>query len=260
MLTFIKLGGSLITDKREAESFQTQVMAAAAAELYAAFDAGISMLIGHGSGSFGHVAAKRHGTMEGVNTPQQWVGFAEVAFIARRLNTLVLESLAEAGIPIFAVQPSASARCHDGQLQEMEITPITLALTEGLVPVVYGDVSFDSVRGGTIISTETIFTYLAQRLKPARMFLVGETEGVYDDQGDLIAHITPANYNQIAPMLGGSEGTDVTGGMATKVRAMLDLVEKIPGLMIRIFGGTHEGQIAGALVDELEPGTLISAE
>ncbi len=260
MLTFIKLGGSLITDKRESSHFHADVMRRAARELASAHAANPDhgLLIGHGSGSFGHVAAQKYGTMDGVTTPAQWVGFAEVATVARRLNSLVVEALAEAGLPVFAVQPSSSARCEDGTLTAMDVQPIATALDHGLIPVVYGDVALDSRRGGTIISTETIFFYLAARLKPTRIFLLGEVEGVYDAQRQVIPHITPANLKATEAALGGSHGTDVTGGMATKVRQMVELTERVPGLEIRIFGGTQPGQIEAALRGEIKPGTLIT--
>jgi isopentenyl phosphate kinase len=125
--------------------------------------------------------------------------------------------------------------------------------------VVSGDESIDTQRGGTIISTETVFDFLAERLHPNRIFLLGEVEGVYEATGAIIPQITPDNLAAVASALGGSHGTDVTGGMASKVRQMVDLVERVPGLQIRIFGGTTPGQIASALLDESAPGTLITS-
>jgi isopentenyl phosphate kinase len=105
------------------------------------------------------------------------------------------------------------------------------------------------VRGGTIISTEEIFTYLVDELQPAWLLLAGETDGVYDESGVTIPLITPGNFEQIKSALGGSRGTDVTGGMASKVRAMLDLTQAHPGLAILIFSGLTEGNITQALLD-----------
>src|SRR5262249_11297851 len=209
----------LITDKRESQRFHPEVMARTAREIAAAWRVNpqMDLLIGHGSGSFGHVAATKHGTVNGVHTPEQWAGFAEVATIARRLDSLVVEALYETGLPIFAVQPSASARCAGGTILSMDFTPISTALDHHLIPVVYGDVALDSARGGTIISTESIFFYLAARIHPSRIFLLGEVKGVHDASGVLIPHITPDNLESIATALGGSHGTDVTGGMASKV-------------------------------------------
>jgi isopentenyl phosphate kinase len=261
MLTFLKLGGSLITDKRESQRFHADVMRRAAHEIANAVAAepGLKLLIGHGSGSFGHVAAQKYGTMNGVRTAEQWRGFAEVATVARRLNTLVVETLHESGLPVLAVQPSSSAQCVDGRLTEMEIAPISAALDHGLVPLLYGDVAFDTHRGGTIISTETIFFYLAERLRPSRIMLLGEVEGVWGADGNIIPCITTQNLGAIEASLGGSHGTDVTGGMASKVRQMVELAQRVPSLEIRIFGGTTPGQIEAALLSQIAPGTLITA-
>jgi isopentenyl phosphate kinase len=261
-LTFIKLGGSLITDKRETQSFRANLMRQAADEIAAArlADAQLGLLIGHGSGSFGHVAAQKHGTMQGVHTPDQWRGFAEVAYVARRLNSLVLDTLYEAGLPVISIPPSASALSTDGMLIQMQTEPIHTLLERGLIPLVFGDVSLDSVRGGTIISTETVFGYLASSLQPTRIFLLGEVEGVYDNNGVVIPHIHAGNFAEIAAALGGSSGTDVTGGMASKVRSMLGLAASVKGLQVRIFGGTTPDQLHSALLSETFPGTLITAQ
>ncbi|MEA3340385.1 MAG: uridylate kinase, partial [Chloroflexota bacterium] len=84
---FIKLGGSLITDKTRAYTVRREVVARLAEEVHRALDAapGLRLVIGHGSGSFGHWAAKPYGTRQGVSTPEQWRGYAEVAAAAARL-------------------------------------------------------------------------------------------------------------------------------------------------------------------------------
>lgn len=260
MLTFVKLGGSLITDKRGDQSYRAEIMARTAAEIAQAYTPEQPLLIGHGSGSFGHVVAQRYGTAQGVRTAHEWRGFAEVSLVARRLNSLVLEALSAAGLPVIGFQPSASARCADGQLLSMESELIGRALSHGLVPLVHGDVAFDEVRGGTIVSTEAIFVYLAERLQPKRILLLGEAEGVYGADRQIIARITPQNFPEIAAALGGSSGADVTGGMAAKVQAMLALAQRVAGLQIQIMGGSEPGQVAAALRGDLTFGTCIAAQ
>lgn len=44
------------------------------------------IIVGHGAGSFGHVAAAKHGTIGGVSGPSQWRGFCEVSDAVSRLN------------------------------------------------------------------------------------------------------------------------------------------------------------------------------
>jgi len=93
--------------------------------------------------------------------------------MAKRLNHLVNETLSEFCLPILGWQPSASTLCENGQIIHLETRPIVTALKHRLITVVYGDVAVDSRLGGTIISTEKIFVYLAKKLKPQRIFLLG---------------------------------------------------------------------------------------
>jgi isopentenyl phosphate kinase len=259
-LYFLKLGGSLLTDKKGVEALRAQVLDRLAREIRVAMQerAQLRLVIGHGSGSFGHVAAARYGTRQGVRDRADWRGFAEVSAAAARLNRLVREALLAAGVPVLSLQPSASAICEDGRLCELAVEPVERALEAGLVPLLYGDVAFDKVRGGTIISTEQILSYLASLLKPSWLLLAGDTSGVYDSNGQVISSITRQNYSEVETVLRGSRGTDVTGGMASKVQQMLSLAENQDGLTISIFSGMEEGRLRRALLDpEQGMGTTI---
>lgn len=258
MMVFLKLGGSLITDKTRAEHARPRVIRRLAREVKAALAArpDLQLVLGHGSGSFGHVAAKKYGTREGVKDRSGWQGLAEVAAAAARLNQIVIDHFIDAGVPVISLPPSASARCEDGRLIELSLAPITSALDHGLVPLVQGDVAFDTVRGATIVSTEDVFLYLAERLQPDAILLAGEVAGVYADAaltGRVIEAITPGTATRYAAALGGSHGTDVTGGMAGKVQQMLQWVRRTPGGRVRIFSGARPGHVQALLLDPDRP-------
>lgn len=248
-LIFLKLGGSLLTDKTGVEQLRSDVLARLAAEIATARrqNPALKLVLGHGSGSFGHVAAAKYGTRKGVRTAEQWHGFAEVSDSAARLNRAVTAALLVAGVPALTLQPSASAVCEDGQIVQMAVEPVTAALQAGLVPVVYGDVAFDRIRGGTIISTEEVLAHFYGPLRPNWLLLAGETPGVFDQEGDIVPQITVESLPGLAAALGGSRGTDVTGGMAVKVQQALDLTAAHPGLRVRIFSGLEPGRLAQLL-------------
>jgi isopentenyl phosphate kinase len=261
-IMFVKLGGSLITDKARAYTARHETLARLTSEVRQALDAApdLHLLIGHGAGSFGHWAAKPHGTRQGVHTPDQWSGYAEVAAAAARLNRIVTDAFIEAGVPVLSVQPSASARCHDYALQYLDTRPIHGALARGLVPLVYGDVALDDVHGGTIISTEDIFLFLAEELRPARILLLGEVPGVLGPTGAAVPRITPAEFSALREALAGSAGVDVTGGMADKVARMVEVVQRYPETRVHILSGAEPGLLTHALLDvTLETGTRIVA-
>jgi isopentenyl phosphate kinase len=133
------------------------------------------------------------------------------------------------------------------------------ALARGLIPVIQGDVIFDTARGGTILSTEDLFAYLAGVLQPKRILLAGIEPGVWGDFPNctqLIAEITPANLSKVAPALAGSAATDVTGGMASKVGEMLTLVQANSALEVLIFSAKKPETLREALLGA-RPGTRI---
>ena len=266
-LVFVKLGGSVITDKTRPETARPEVISRLASEIAIALATrpDLRLVLGHGSGSFGHPVAQRYGTHLGVHSPADWQGFAAVAAAAARLDRLVAAALLAAGVSAWSIQPSASARCRDGELLSLEIGPIKKALAHGLAPLVHGDVALDEVRGGAIISTEQIFALLARRLSPARLVMVGQVDGVFDSDplsypaAQPIPEITGQNWAQVRTLLGGSHAADVTGGMLAKVEAMVALVRELPGLTVHLLSGLRPGALESTLRRPTTPtgGTLI---
>jgi isopentenyl phosphate kinase len=277
-LIFLKLGGSLITDKTQPYTPRLDVIEDVALQISTAIKnhPDMRLVLGHGSGSFGHVAASEYRTREGFvprasplihrerDTTEEnyWKGFAEVWYQASGLNRFVMKALNKVNVPSVALPPSANVIASDGQVTIWETTAIRMALAAGLVPVIYGDVTFDEVRGGTILSTEDLFGFLARALNPERILLAGLESAVWEDfpaRTRKIETITPQSFQDIKAGVGKADGADVTGGMESKVTQMLELVQQNPELKIQIFSGTEPGSILRAITGETL-GTWISAE
>jgi isopentenyl phosphate kinase len=136
-----------------------------------------------------------------------------------------------------------------------------MALASGIVPVVFGDTVFDEVRGGTILSTEDLFMSLATFLGPERILLAGLEAAVWADfpaRTKIVERITPQSFSEIKANVGKSAAADVTGGMESKVKQMLDLVLANPEITVQIFSGVEPGNIVRTLTGETL-GTLITA-
>lgn len=268
MDSFVKLGGSVITDKTGQEAADFPLIARLCAEIAAARAArpAMGLVIGHGSGSFGHPYAARYGVHTGLGLDGDYTGFAQTAGAALRLNRIVVDALLAAGVPALALQPSAALWATGGAIASWETGHLSQALRHGLVPVVHGDVAFDRAQGSAIISTEALLAYLVERteLRPARIILVGE-EAVYtadprrDPTARRIPLITSANLADVLAGAAGSHAVDVTGGMRAKLELMWRLVQRIPGLEVRLIGPAP-GNLQAALVgDERDVGTTIRA-
>jgi isopentenyl phosphate kinase len=266
-LVFVKLGGSVITDKTRPETARPDLIARLAKEVARALAARpqLGLVLGHGSGSFGHVAARRHGTRHGVHGWADWLGFAQVAAVAARLDRIVADAFLAAGVPVWSLQPSALARCRAGVLISMAMDHVEQALAHGLVPLLYGDVALDESQGGTIVSTEQIFAYLARQLCPTRMILVGVVDGVFegdplhDPSVRPVPEISAENWATVQVALGGSHAPDVTGGMLAKVEEMMDLLRDLPELTVHLLSGERAGALEAVLLRHCEAvgGTVI---
>jgi len=210
-------------------------------------------VIGHGSGSFGHLYGRKYGTRAGVHDAAGWYGYAVVGDAAARLNRIVTAALLRAGIAAWSIQPGALIRCEDGRVVQGPEATVAAALECGLTPVVFGDVVLDAVRGGTIVSTEEIFDRLVDALAPARIVLAGEVDGIFtadpqlDPTAQRIAEITPATLAAVADGLGSSHGVDVTGGMRAKVLQSLAMAARQPGLEIVVCSGLAAGHVQAVL-------------
>jgi isopentenyl phosphate kinase len=262
-IVLLKLGGSLITDKDKPYTPRLDKLAELANEIRTVLDSNLqmSLIIGHGSGSFGHTAAKHHGTREGVHSLQEWRGFAEVRFQAAELNRYVMQSFLRAGLPAVSFPPSSSMVSDDRKVVHYNLMAMRKALDVHIVPVVYGDVAFDETRGGTILSTEDIFAFLAGQFSPTRILLAGIEAGVWDDfpaRTKLVREISSQAFEKMRGSISSSASTDVTGGMKSKVEEMLHLIRKSGGLTVQIFSAEQAGLLRRALAGE-NVGTLLRA-
>ena len=115
-VVLVKLGGSLLTDKRGTEVFRPRITARVARELAAAVAAGRTVVLGHGAGSFGHAAARRHAVGAGPVPQSGRIGIAQVQDRTARLHRRVVDAMLRAGLPAFSLAPSSLATADRGRI------------------------------------------------------------------------------------------------------------------------------------------------
>jgi isopentenyl phosphate kinase len=260
-LTLLKLGGSLITEKARPETPRREVIARLAGEIARATrDSPGRLIVGHGSGSFGHVAARESGIASGLRSAEQLPGVSKTQERAAALHQLVIAALVEAGALPFSIAPSSCLVAEAGRPVAFAAEPLLLALDRGLLPVIYGDVVTDRAWGISIASTEKLFEILARTLldsgRPIRRALwLGETDGLWDGQGRTIPSLSAADFDRAAEAIGAPSGTDVTGGMRHRVETALALARLgVPSLLAN---GLTPGLLERALRGEEVTGTEV---
>ena len=259
-IIFIKIGGSLITDKTKPFSLKEKALDTICDEIKKALQMDKWLIIGHGAGSFAHVPAKKYQTHRGIINDESYRGIAEVADVAAQLNRIVIKKFLEHGVNAVTISPLSTMLAKNHELSALCSDSLEAILKLGLLPVVYGDQIIDTKVGCTVFSTEKVLGYLALHLKKKgynieRIIHCGQTNGVYDADGKTIERITVKNIERHRSALTGSNGTDVTGGMIHKVEETLALAKQgIPGLII---DGVEHGSLSKAIKGEKVFGTKI---
>jgi isopentenyl phosphate kinase len=259
-LTLVKLGGSLITDKTRPLTPRVETLARLADEIAGSGREG-SLIVGHGSGSFGHVAAARHGIRDGARTADEIAGVAATQVHAHRLHRLVVETLWRAGCRPFSCAPSSALVATAGRPGTFHVAPVVAALELGLLPVTLGDVVMDTAWGASICSTEQAFEALVAALAAAgheveRVLWMGDTDGVLDASGASVPSIDARNAAAVERGLGTAAGQDVTGGIGLRLATARRLAER--GIESWILDGLEPGVLAAALAGRRVSGTRVA--
>ena len=213
----IKLGGSVITDKKSDCAINHDQLSFVASAISRAATAGIVII--HGAGSCGHPEAKHYRLDRGA-VAGQTDGIYVTHRAVSRLNDAVVEALREKGVPAVGVHPLHTAVADNGRLVAFECRHLEKMLMLKMVPVIHGDVVMDLSRGACIVSGDQLVRYLAVGLNIIRVGLATDVPGVLDG-----GHVVPEITKKMAPALqiGNSMHTDVTGGMRGKINELLDL-------------------------------------
>ena len=270
-LVFLKLGGSLLGDKRRRTSFRRTVVKRLGKEIKSALDAspGMRLLLAHGGGGWAHHPARKYRTRDGIRGGGGWQGVHETRRGVMEMNRRVLDCLAESGLFPILIPPCAGVVAADGAVTNWPLGVIRETLAHGQIPLIHGDVVLDSEKGFTILSTEELFDHLVPQLRPSRVVLACDVEGVYlgavarHTRNEIVPVIDRSNIAGIRKTLAASARSakqskinDVTGGMAAKVERLFELVARRRRLQARIVSGLKPGVVQAALLGE-EVGTAI---
>lgn len=220
----LKLGGSLITEKDRPETLDEDALAAACDAIADALSGGAveRLVVVHGGGSFGHHHASEHGVSTTAGTTDV-TAVMDVHGAMRTLNRSVLSRLHDRDVPAVPVHPlSLSARPAgtNGGL-DLPLSSTATLLDEGFVPVLHGDGVATAGEGVTVLSGDELVVELASGLDARRVGVCSTVPGVLDGDGGVIPSID--SFDAVADALGASDTTDVSGGMAAKVRELLAL-------------------------------------
>jgi isopentenyl phosphate kinase len=229
--TIVKLGGSVITDKKVAFSYREKAVRGLGRAIA---DSGLPVVVVHGGGSFGHTVAKRYGLSSSKSSPSP-DGVSETREAMLTLDAKVCASLSAAGLHPYPFSPFTLLD-REGEAGSSFIDRL---LSGGMTPVTFGDVVHDG-KGFRILSGDTMCVELAEMLGAVRCVMAIDVEGLLDEKGSVIKVLGEGAEAKLLPSRG-----DATGGIALKVREALRMASS--GTEVRLVSGLRPAEFSKAL-------------
>jgi isopentenyl phosphate kinase len=258
----VKLGGSVLTRKREAARLRPKVLRRLSEEL--ATPGLPPVVLVHGAGSFGHPGAVRwnlaRAPVDADERARRLRGASIVTTEVRQLHNLVLQALVDAGLCPLSIPPQPISVNSRGELTRFELEPFRRALARGAVPVSFGDVVLDEEWDFSILSADTIAVQLVRGLPSRRLVFVSDVEGILSpaepgQRRHPIARLTPSVLDSLKETPGVA---DVTGGIRGKAEAMLAAARA--GADAGLISGLRHGALSRALRGESVYGSWCGPE
>ena len=202
-MIIVKLGGSVITDKKRPLTARPRAIASMAAALSAARE---PLIVVHGGGSFGHYWSVRH-DMHTRPARHDPAAVAAVKNSMVDLDAVVLRAMARKGIGPYAIPPHALVRPGGaGAASAPAVREAGRIAESGLVPVTYGDALWR--RGGMsyIMSGDRLVSMLSLALRPRLAIFATDVDGLYEDMAS----------RALIPRVGAGQAAGIAAGLAAR--------------------------------------------
>jgi len=245
----IKLGGSVITNKRKKNTFERERTSRLISEIK---ESGKRTIIVHGAGSFGHILAKKYELFMGYKNQKQIMALAEVQKDVKNLNLKVLSKFREEGISAVSLAPSAFLVNDNGKIKRMDSSLFKKYFELGFTPITFGDVVIDETLKFSICSGDQIMLELAKAFSPEKVIFVADVDGIFSSDpifGESSMFLPVVDENTFLSVKK-SEGKvdDVTGSIYGKIEIMLKIASL--GYETLILNGNVENRLKDALLNK----------
>ncbi|MBI2021293.1 isopentenyl phosphate kinase family protein [Candidatus Daviesbacteria bacterium] len=239
-LLVVKFGGSVITKKnRTIPSFNKKAVEHLSSQVASLFDTGkYNLILVHGAGSFAHPIVKKNNLHLGMKTLKQKGAFAQTVQSMLLLNRLITDQLNEYNLPIVVFPPHAFITQSNKNIKDFDYSTVKTALENNHIPLLFGDMVYDDKLGCSVISGDTIVTFLAQKLKADKVIFLSDVDGIFTKDpkkfadAKLIREINNQNLEDVLEGISANNPHDVTGEMKGKITSIKNELGSIETFII----------------------------
>lgn len=225
-LYILKIGGSIATYKNKPgfSVRKTLLKKIAKAIRDAQEKKNFDLVLIHGAGALGHSLAKRYGLSSGTGKDKKkWHGAILSRSANQKLNNAVTDIFSSKGVRVTPVHTASAIIQENKGIKVFNTSLIEESLRQNCVPVLYGDMVFDTILGMSICSGDVIAPHIAKKLGSKKIFFASDVEGIFTKDpymfkdAKLIENIKLDDVHK-KTKLSGSHNVDVTDGFAGKIR------------------------------------------
>ncbi|RDE14805.1 MAG: amino acid kinase [Candidatus Thorarchaeota archaeon] len=255
-LTVIKLGGSLLTDKSKPYEARKPVIRSVTRELKTCIDDGLikSLVVVQGVGSYGHPPILEHGLHKGFKGPEQLLPLSKTQRKVNEFREMVAAEFHLAGLPVNLLHPSSMITAEKMRILKYFLDPLKGYLSLGMVPLLGGDMLYDTTMGFSVGSGDQLAVMLARELDAKRLIFAMDVPGIYtgnpktDPRASIIEQVNLNEIDKVLAQMGSSGTADASGAMKGKLMSIAqarDLVEA--GLEVTLLSMMKPGNLHGLL-------------
>lgn len=243
-MILIKLGGSIITNKKKALSPRRKTIDKIASLLHKIDE---PMVIVHGGGSYGHYWSVKY-DMHTKPAKYNIHGVSVVKNSMIELDKIILDSFLKNKLNPYSLPPTDFV--SGSKPIPKKIKEIKKIAKSGLVPITFGDALWYGQKKSFILSGDKIMTMLAKILKPRLSIFVLDVDGLYSDlKTKKLIYELKGQKPQIS-----KNKMDVTGGMTRKIEEAVNISKM--GMNVFFVNGNKPQRIVDAVKRKKFEGTL----
>ena len=266
-LIILKIGGSVITYKNRTGTFlRRKTIARIAQEISQVTrkDTNLRLIIIHGAGSSGHQLAQRYNLAEGIgNDKKKWRGAILTRIANQKLNLALFEIFSNANLQIIPIHTASIVVQKNKTIDAFATDTIDQALQNNCIPLLYGELVFDTELGMSICSGDTSAFFLAKKYDAEQVLFASDIDGIFDKDPHRYKDARMIQTTKLSDLLEnknialeGSHSVDVTGGLANKISELARQGFPKSLKKVVVFNGLKSGIFENAL-SGLAEGTII---
>lgn len=255
-VTVIKLGGALLTDKRQPFTLRHAILNQVVNELKTCIESGFigRLLLVHGAGSFGHPPVVQHQLHKGFQSPTQLIHFTYAHNCVMQLRLAIAKVCHQASLAVVTIAPSSCMTADGFVARNQFYDAISGFLDLGMIPLLGGDLITDQQVGFCVHSGDIIAVDLALHYRASRLIFATAVDGIYDrdpiqfPQAKRIGQLSLQELVDGAAQLNVHQDLDASGAMAGKLDAVRQASDAMrAGLCVHVLSMMREGNLQALL-------------